>query len=126
MKQHKTFYLAGSYANREELQEMVSRIEELSRFGDWKCNARWLSGSHDDISFTVCANEDVEDIKSADAIIVVHGQSTLGGMWCELGMAIMLNKPVMIYIPPEELTRDLPVFAYVNGIKSVSALKTCG
>ena len=104
-----TFYLAGPYSDREHLRTCASVIAGVS---GWTCNARWLDGSHDGMSPMQAAKEDVADVRAADALVLVaERQSTKGGMWVELGIAIERPIPIVVVHPLGRDPRELNVFA---------------
>ena len=113
---NKTFYLAGSYSQRTGLKIFAELIENLS---DWKCNARWLDGDHDNASAQKCAMDDIEDLQESDVFILRHGKSSAGGMWVELGMAMAKGRPIILYMPDDALTIPPPVFAFITGVQWV-------
>ena len=116
----KTFYLAGSYAKRIEYQSIAADIERQS---GWRCNARWLNGAHDSEPMQKCAEDDVEDVKNADALVLVNGKSTRGGMWVELGMALAWEKPVVFLVDAKNkglhicVRPEPPVFTWLPHIE---------
>ena len=113
---NKTFYLAGSYAERLKCNLFSGLIETMT---GWKCNARWLEGEHEHAKAQQCAMDDIHDLSKADAFIMRHGKSTAGGMWVEFGMAIAMTKPVLLYMPDNEITTPLPVFAFLTNVQWV-------
>ena len=122
------FYLAGRYDLRPEYQWMAQKICEAT---GWTCTARWLSGRHDDLPLQQAAEEDVEDLRSADALVIVNDESTRGGMWVEMGMALAWKKPVVLLVDGEgiELRVDVrpepAVFAWlpqVTWLETVDAV----
>ncbi len=95
----KKVYLSGTFSNREEWRELA---EMLTSQG-WEITSNWLQEptfAHDDLSpdnierqKRASANEDIEDIWRADAILAfVTPPSTTGGFDRELGMAIAIQR----------------------------------
>lgn len=103
------FYLAAPYDQRLSAQAMADAIEVLTA-GRWRCTSRWLGGQYDDLPLPVAAHDDVEDVRESDALIILHGESTSGGMWVELGIALERSMPVGIVIPTAQSGRRLPIF----------------
>ena len=117
----KTFYLAGSYANREYYINLSKRLEANTGW-KWLCNSRWLDGRHEGLDDKICADDDCKDVWDADAVVLVHGNSSRGGMWCELGLAIAWKKPIVFYIPDDSKNIPIPVFAHLPAILWVYSL----
>ena len=107
------FYIAAPYSHREATRKVAREIEDQSAGGrvGWTCNARWIEGTHDGLAATICAADDVADVRDADALVLLHGESTTGGFWVELGIAIERNLPIVI-VTHSEVDRRLPVFAW--------------
>ena len=94
------FYLAGPYSKRKDLSLSAHVI---CRISTWRCNARWLAGSHDGMDPKRAAIEDVDDVRTADALVIdARQQSTRGGMWVEAGIAIADGKPVVLIVSPSQ------------------------
>lgn len=107
----KRFYLAGPYPDRKELEKVSIRIEKRT---GWTCNARWLDGRHDGIPYELAAQDDVEDVKNADALVIISGESSRGGMWTELGMALAWEKPIIFLHNPTK--PEPPIFAWLPAV----------
>lgn len=109
-----TIYLAASFADREVVRDLRDLIHDLFPgkvevtsswleesevpFDDDDEHARWMRG---------LANEDVEDIRRADAFAVINGTpSTSGGRHTEVGVAIGMSffddKDIFIVGPVRE------------------------
>ena len=116
-----TFYLAGPYSAREHLRGCATAIARIS---GWTCNARWLDGSHDGMLAYRAAREDVEDVRSADALVMVaNRQSTRGGMWVEMGIAAERGIPIVIVC--DEHTK-LNVFAWLQVVVWAATVDEAG
>jgi nucleoside 2-deoxyribosyltransferase len=85
-------YIAGSYAARAELAEIVRN------FPSWvESTSTWLSGCHDDAPPLVCATCDFADIDRADMVIVfTQHPGSKGGRYVEVGYALAKGKPVVL------------------------------
>ena len=107
------FYLASSYARREELKGYA---DLLTRHGHI-VTSRWIDGEHEalDSSLLHCANqgiaqrflrEDLEDLFAADAIVSFteppNGPSR-GGRHVEFGIALAHGLRLFVVGPKENL-----------------------
>ena len=111
-----SFYLAAGYSGRQHHARLGRLIEEETSA---VCTSGWLDGRHDGETALASAAEDLYDVQRAEALVLVHGPSTRGGKWVELGLALARSKPVVmlverrrgkIYGPPP------PVFAWLSGV----------
>lgn len=106
-----SYYLAGPYNEREKLLEMAE-----TTFRGYHCTSRWLTGVHDLQPPAVCAADDLEDIRRADAMVLYTSKpSTKGGMWVEYGIAIERHMPVAVIIGGGH---PINVFCYL-GVPSI-------
>ena len=107
------FYLAAGYSARRTMKQAAERI--AARAAGWQCCSRWLEGGHDNTASSVCGDDDLEDVRAADAMVVFHGPSTRGGKWVELGIAIERRIPILLVgggnQPPAP-----PVFAFTIAV----------
>ena len=101
------FYLAAPYNTRDE---SLHKVREIERLSGWTCNARWVLGMHDGKEPDLCVRDDYNDLRDADALILLDGVSSTGGMWVELGMAIALSKKVIFVRENANLLTKPPVF----------------
>ena len=114
------FYLAGSYSAMQQLHATSKTIEATT---DWKCTSRWLDGNHDTgkLDPVKAAREDVDDLLAADIMVLsMQFDSSLGGMWVELGVALSHGMHVVV-LKPNRATPITP-FLRLNGIKYVDTL----
>ena len=108
------FYLAGPYSQRLALQEIAQTC-----FPRWRCTARWLAGGHDGMSSRIAATEDIEDVQAADVLVIdARRQSTRGGMWVEVGIALNAGIPVFVI---SSAPADLNVFCHLLGVEIVES-----
>ena len=115
------FYLAAPYNTREGSLHKVGEIERLS---GWACNARWLLGIHDGKEPDLCARDDYNDLRDADALVLLDGVSSTGGKWVELGMAIALGKKIIFVREDANLLTNPPVFCSLPEVIWVSSHQT--
>lgn len=101
-------YQAASFPNRESQRLLAT---ELGKAG-YPVTSRWLRAEHavyaggDYRKGQVFAEEDLDDVKSADCLIVTTDgkeQLTRGGRHAETGAALALGKPVIINGPIEQV-----------------------
>lgn len=94
----KSFYLAASFPQRAEARKIAEMIPAV-------CTSRWLHGKHEEYGTEAeFAATDVDDVRSAEAIIVLTGDSrTRGGRHTELGIALALGKKCYIVGPREQV-----------------------
>lgn len=114
------FYLAGPYSARPRLARVAEIIEQTS---GWQCTSRWLTGCHDEADPCAAAQDDMADVRAAQALVIdVHRPSTRGGMWVEFGLALGLGLPIVALRPHEYLT----VFAHLPGVRRVHTAAAAG
>ena len=113
------FYLAGSYSARQQLGATSRTIETAT---GWECTSRWLDGSHDAGKRhpVNAAREDVEDLLAADIMVLsMQFNSSQGGMWVELGIALSHEMHVVVLKPK---AGSVTPFLRLDGIKYVDTL----
>ena len=120
-------YLAARYRRAEEMRR---RAEELSALGH-HVTSRWIRGGHsvsggyDDPLWARYAQEDVDDVASADAVVCFlepNGGGS-GGRHAEFGMALAWGKRIIVVGEPEHLFHTLPsVEAYATWAEALDAL----
>lgn len=116
-----TFYVAGPYDLRAML---ATRAVDIAVASGWQCETRWLEGFPAPSTRADHALWDFQDLAMADAVVLFHGRSTAGGMWCELGMALAWGMPIIgvgLDQPVTVLRPRPPVFAALPGAALVSA-----
>lgn len=110
----KRVYLAGSIARREE----IKRYQEELRNEGFYITSRWLDDSFPHYSegqmphnvAAGCATRDMQDVLSADLVIVFsNGVSAPGGgRHVELGIALAARKTVLLVGPLEHVFHAYP------------------
>ena len=94
------FYLAGSWAHREQCLEVAGRIaEELG----WTCDSSWLTSERDDEDpdeRTAGAADCLAEIDRVDAVVVLVGDRPSLGKHVELGAALGLRKTIYLVWAP--------------------------
>lgn len=108
------FYLAAPYDRREEMSARASEIENLTIWRcheAWRCCSRWLSGDLSSDSPESIARKNFSDLGEANALVLFHGKSTTGGMWCELGFAIAKQMPILV-MDGNDFAFEPPCFAF--------------
>lgn len=100
---------------REVLRYIAHAIEQ---YPDDYVYARWL---YSDLVGYAAARQNLIDINDADIIILdLYEQSTTGGLFIEYGMALGLDKPVIIVAPPDcQLLMLNPYFRLRDNIEIV-------
>ena len=118
-------YLASRYSRIDELNRYKQQLEKLGQ----SVTSRWLKGEHqihgaDAFQSTrkteldspekaaLFAKDDVEDLAAADVVICFtekpRAESTRGGRHVEFGMALALNKRLIVIGPRENVFHCLP------------------
>ncbi len=124
MKHRSRIYLAARYSRREELCRYREQIEAIERSDvSFKVVARWLDGNHqvDDRGLSVegessererFARENVADVASAYMVIsfteTPRSTSSRGGRHVEMGIALGMDKRVVVVGPRENVFHCLP------------------
>jgi nucleoside 2-deoxyribosyltransferase len=94
-------YLASRYSRKAE---MLQNREELQALG-FEVVSSWLDEEHtcfedasdrDRASF---GNRDIEDVRRCDVLVCFTPGGRNGGLFCELGAALVLSKPCIIVGP---------------------------
>lgn len=111
-------YLAGRYDRRRELEAYAAQLP-----GGWYSTARWLTGAHegsiDPERLRLCAQEDLEDIRKSDVIVVFTEDPlttgyTSGGRHVETGYAIGMGLPIILVGPVENVFHLIPTRRYAT------------
>lgn len=94
------FYIAASFSAREHCLELANDITAES-LAELTCTSRWIRDRDESAmsDYDICM-EDCEDLAVADAVLLIHGSTTKGGKWVELGLAIAWEKPVLFVRAP--------------------------
>ena len=105
-----TFYLAGSLGRREALIALARRIEHETGL---ECIARWLNRDFDGEGVGALneARFDLEDASRAETVVIAHGESTAGGTFVEMGIALANTRAVVMWRNAWGGKAELPVFA---------------
>lgn len=102
-------YLAARYSRREEML-VVARTLRDAGVG---VTSRWITGQHEryGVPDTVCANDDIEDIGEAHALIAFTEPAdtapSRGGRHVEAGMALAYCRPLLVVGPVENIFYNL-------------------
>lgn len=107
-------YLSSSFAARGKTSERAARLDALG----YTITSSWLrepviehDDQHEDWLKRARANDDVEDVRRSDAVVIFTGiDSTSGGLHVELGLAIANHKRIYVVGPL------LNVFMYRNDV----------
>ena len=109
-------YLASNYSHRLEL---VGHATELAQLGVVVCSSWLHTNWQDDGSSSSAAPEekcaewamrDMKDVFSCDVLVqFTSGERSRGGKHVELGMALALNKRVLVVGLPEHIFHRLPM-----------------
>jgi Nucleoside 2-deoxyribosyltransferase len=100
------FYLAARFSRQEELQGYA---EVIRAEGD-EVTSRWHDGHQDHTlprPWVKYAQEDIDDLRRADVVIVFAGGSTKGGVHFECGLAYGIGKRILLVGEPENVFHDL-------------------
>ena len=98
-------YVASRWAAGPDLVRLV--VDRLEAAG-WACTHRWWTEmpSEHAAGWAASADRDLRGVAAADLVVVLAMQGRAGtGMWVELGYALGLRKPVLLWAP--EAHRDL-------------------
>lgn len=96
-----TFYVAGPWAERPFVREIIQKLNDA----DWKTNSRWADPSNPDVAeddperdkqLRFQAVRDIEDVVKADGLIYVNTGLKSEGKATELGISIAMLKPIVI------------------------------
>ena len=87
-------YLAAPFDQQETIRELRDNIHQQ----DYRVRvvSRWHDMFPKYPPEATCAMVDLEDIRASDVVVInAIGESTKGGMWVELGVAIGLGKRIV-------------------------------
>ncbi len=100
-------YLAARYSRRAEMEDIASHLTARG-IG---VTSRWIRGLHDGLPADVCANDDIEDILEAHAVVAFTEPEgspySRGGRHVEAGMALAYCKPLIVVGPTENVFYSL-------------------
>jgi nucleoside 2-deoxyribosyltransferase len=115
-------YLAARYSRMEEMRVHAERLKASGI----EVTSRWILGLHDKAPPALCASDDIEDIRSADAVVVfaddpghITGRPSRGGKHVEFGLALGLGKPIYLVGRPENVFQHLPQVVCVKDVSEV-------
>ena len=119
-------HLAGSITDRSVMR---ARANNLTTFCD--ITYRWFDDEYGSIvTLSVSAEKNIQSVRDADVIFACLDifDYPYRGTWTEIGAAIALNKPVIIYMPQSRPLSGTPsiglnaniynVFTHHPGVKS--------
>lgn len=97
-------YIAARYQRREEMLLVAKALDRLGH----TVVSRWINGHTS--SPAKNAQEDLDDIRRADAMILFSDRepTTSGGCHVETGVALAIGKPLAIVGPRENIFHHLP------------------
>ena len=84
-------YLAARYDRRKEMLKVATKLRELGH----SITSRWINGSHT-VASALCAEEDLEDIRNSDTLILFTDQPGSGGRHVEFGYALALGLNIYV------------------------------
>lgn len=99
-------YIAGSWTERERVREYMDELQNLPSLR-LEITHNWTQAEVDDIEVrnaaanSKCAHQDIEGVKNADVLVVIieNPKYAYRGTSCEIGCALGLGKPVLVYHP---------------------------
>ena len=116
------YYLAAGFHRQEEVHQLRGFLREY--MPRWRCTSRWLNKAHQNLDRVQCAEIDYADIARASVLVLLHGGSTTGGMWTELGIGIQRRMPIFIvHLKGSEHEKyRSSVFTYMRAIEHIWAI----
>ena len=94
-------YVASRWASGPTL---VKDIVDLLEAAGFACTQRWWTEEPAATAsgWAAVADRDLRGVATADVVLVLATQGREGmGMWVEMGYALALGKPVLLWAPPE-------------------------
>ena len=112
-------YLAGPWAKRET---DVEDAREFLRSAGFLVDCRWIdndSTDHSPESMCQEAHNDIQDIESSDAVVVLNntGAPKSEGKAFETGIAFMLGLPIVVVGPHSHIFQYLPDIDVVDSLQ---------
>ena len=117
-----TFYLAGSWCERDRCAAVAYNIEKAK---GWECTSRWLISREDDNderAKELGALKCLKDIRMSGRLIVLLGDHTSLGKHVEIGAALQLGIPVHLVFAPWG-SADLGSCAFFHLCKGPTSLE---
>ena len=130
-------YVAGKFADAHKIRKIMNQFETRNCIitEDWTPNydacmrhqeeKNTSEVDYDDIRrFRKNAEDDTKGVTNADLLFAMMDDEEYAyrGTWCEVGMAIALNIPVILYCPTDNSKQRLNVFFHHPNNKIVSTL----
>jgi len=114
-------YIAGSWTDRKEISKVIKDFEEL----DYEITHNWTKDSSENvekksiIDCRQCAVKDIQGVVNSKAVVVImdNPKYAYRGTNNEIGCAIGLKIPVLIYNPLEVSYASTNVFYWHTGIE---------
>lgn len=104
------FYLAANYTGKDRMETISEKLKGLGH----STTSRWTTGMHDGCPNLVAAEEDLRDIRNADALVffseTMNGSRGRGGKHVEYGYALALEKIVVL------VGERINVFHYLGNV----------
>jgi len=109
-------YLAADYARKDEIQGIRVSLEDRGV----KVTSRWLDTADDGIPWSAEAKIDLDDIREADVVVsFTTGAHARGGRHAEFGIAVALDKGLILVGPREHVFHFLPGVLLLNSVSEL-------
>jgi len=125
--QNPSFYLAGGYHRKQQLEQNICDLENLG----YKCTWDWTQTEEHSQDYDVMAHYaalDLDGVCCADFVVAVIDDKDYSyrGTFTEIGCALGQKKPVYLYCPhnPKEVYARSNVFYCHPGINHYDDWKT--
>jgi nucleoside 2-deoxyribosyltransferase len=116
MNKYKTFYLAGKLHDKPKLNTIINKITTECNL---KCTYNWtLIDDHKTHILDIVTHE-ITGVQSADVLIVIMDdpEYEYRGTFVEIGCALGLNKPILLFNPNELSFASTNIFYFHPNIK---------
>lgn len=119
-------YIAGSWTNRQDVESIM---EQFKRLG-YSITHNWVEIECDNIEQrsdeqkSKCAKLDIEGVKNASALVVImdNPKYAYRGVSCEIGCALGLGIPVLIFNPLVQSYAKSNIFYWHPDIQHFSTM----
>lgn len=117
-------YVASRWADGPDLVRLV--VDRLESAG-WACTHKWWTETPSEhvAGWAANADRDLRGVAAADLVVVLAMRGREGtGMWMEMGYALGLGKPVLLWVPEAHrdflrpaLSETTSPFCYAPGVR---------
>jgi nucleoside 2-deoxyribosyltransferase len=116
MNKFKTFYLAGKLNDKHKLNTIINKITTECKL---TCTYNWTIIDDNTTHILDIVTHEITGVQSADVLIVIMDdpEYEYRGTFVEIGCALGLGKPILLYNPCELSFASTNIFYFHPNIK---------